>query len=130
MIRSTDDAKRAFDMFARLDPRLDDLWEICERAAPPSRQTEPLEDAYDSDPFETDPVERSDDGWCAEDYFLHHVKSRLMLLVGAYRPGPPHELHSTHAYDTVYDLLIHWALYRPCACCSGAQDTDREHAAW
>jgi hypothetical protein len=53
-----------------------------------------------------------------------------MLLVGAYRPGPPHKLHSIEAYDTVYELLIQWALHRPCACCSPEQLDVREHASW
>jgi hypothetical protein len=130
MARSLAEARSEFDAFVRLEPRLDVLWELCEAAAPPSRVGEPIDDVYDTDPFESDPVERSDEGWCAEDFFLHHVKSRLMLLVGAYRPGPPHELHSSHAYDTVYDLLIQWALHRPCACCNEPRDADREHAAW
>lgn len=130
MVHTIEEAKRAFDAFARLDPRLEVLWELCERAAPPSRQTETLDDVYDFDPFESDPVDRADDGWCAEDYFLHHVKSRLMLLVGAYRPGAPHELHSTEAYDMVYDLLIHWALHRPCACCTEEHHGDQEYASW
>jgi hypothetical protein len=131
MARSLIEARSEFDAFVRLEPRLDVLWELCEAAAPPSRQSELVDDAYDLDPFESDPVEvSSDDGWCAEDFFLHHVKSRLMLLVGAYRPGPPHELHSSHAYDTVYDLLIQWALHRPCACCNADQAGDGEHASW
>lgn len=129
MVRSLAEAKHAFGELARLDPRLEVLWELCERAAPPSQQPEPLDDVYDTDPFEQDPVERSDEGWCAEDFFLHHVKSRLMLLVGAYRPGPPHALHSTEAYDTAYDLLINWALTRPCACCTEPLTVD-EHASW
>jgi hypothetical protein len=129
MARSLAEARSEFDAFARLDPRLDELWELCERAAPPSRQDD-LDDVYDEDPFASDPVERSDEGWCAEDFFLHHVKSRLMLLVGAYRPGPPHPLHGSDAYDTVYELLIQWALHRPCACCADEQHERPEHAAW
>lgn len=124
MARTLAEARSEFAAFARLDERLGVLWELCERAAPPSRQLEPLDDVYDADPFELDPVERTDVGWCAEDYFLHHVKSRLMLLVGAYRPGPPHALHSTEAYDTIYELLINWALHRPCACCAEPRDYD------
>ncbi len=132
MARTLAEARTEFEAFARLDPRLGSLWELCERARPPSRERErgPIDDVFDTDPFEHDPVERSDDGWCAEDFFLHHVKSRLMLLVGAYRPGPPHQLHRTDAYDTVYDLLIHLALHRPCACCADEQVDAREHASW
>jgi hypothetical protein len=128
MARSLVEARSEFDAFARLDRRLDDLWELCEGAAPPIRE---LDDGdADADADEDDLDVRPDEGWCAEDFFLHHVKSRLMLLVGAYRPGPPHELHSTRAYDTAYDLLIHWALHRPCACCSDAPVDEREHASW
>lgn len=129
MARSLAEARTKFDTFARLDARLSSLWELCERAAPPTYEPELGDDVFDADPFEVDPLaaDRPGDGWCAEDYFLHHVKSRLMLLVGAYRLGPPHELHRIEAYDTVYDLLINWALNRPCACCADNRASDDEH---
>ena len=118
--RSIDDAWRAFDAYARIEPRLRPLWDLCRCASPPVRATEFVDDVYDADPFEVDVLaaDKPDDGWCAEDYFLHHVKSKLLLLVGSYRPGGPHELQSTEAYETIYDLLINWALNRPCACCA------------
>jgi len=105
---SYDDAWQAFDAFARLEPQLKTLWDLCRRAAPPTRRVEPIDDAYDADPFEVDALaaDSPDDGWCAEDYFLHNVKSKLPVLVGAHRVRGPHELQSTEAYETVYDLLI------------------------
>ena len=121
---SQDDARRAFDAFARLEPALNSLWELCRFAAPPTRRVEPIDDAYDADPFEVDALaaDSPDDGWCAEDYFLHNVKSKLLVLVGAYRVRGPAELQTTGAYEAVYDLLINWALGRPCACCAGDDD--------
>jgi len=121
---SYDDARQAFDVFARLEPQLETLWDRCGRAAPPAPRVEPMEDAYDADPYEVDALaaDRPDGGWCAEDYFLHNVKSKLLALVGAYRVRGPRELQSTDAYETVYDLLINWALHRPCACCVDHDD--------
>jgi hypothetical protein len=126
---SQDDARRAFDAFARLEPRLDTLWDLCRLAAPPTRRVEPIDDAYDADPFEVDALaaDSPDDGWCAEDYFLHNVKSRLLVLVGAHRVRGPAELQTTEAYEAVYDLLINWALSRPCACCAGHDDDAPSH---
>lgn len=126
---SYNDARQAFEAFARLEPQLEMLWDLCGRVAPPARSVEPIEDAYDADPYEVDALaaDSPDDGWCAEEYFLHNVKSRLMVLIGAYRVRGPHELQSTEAYETVYDLLINWALDRPCACCSDRDDDARSH---
>jgi hypothetical protein len=126
---SYDDAWQAFDAFARLEPQLKTLWDLCRRAAPPTRRVEPIDDAYDGDPFEADALaaDSPDDGWCAEDYFLHNVKSKLLVLIGAHRVRGPHELQSTEAYETVYDLLINWALNRPCACCVVHDDDDSWH---
>jgi len=121
---SIEEARQTFELFARLEPELWTLWDLCRRAAPPTRRPEPLDDAYDVDPFEVDVLaaDKPDDGWCAEDYFHHHVKSKLFVLVGVYRTPGPHELQTTEAYDTVYDILLHWALAHPCACC--AEDDD------
>jgi hypothetical protein len=85
-----------------------------------------VDDAYDFDPFEADAggTDRPDDGWCAEQFFLEHVKSRLLVLAGSYRPGPKHELHSSEAYEAIYDLLLNWALNRPCPCCADPDDED------
>ena len=125
---SIDDARHAFEPFARLEPKLGALWDLCLHAAPPPRRAEPLDDAYDVDPFEVDVLAavKPDDGWCAEDYFLHTVKSKLMALVGVHRIRGPHELQTREAYEIVYDLLLHWALARPCACCTEGDEGDEE----
>lgn len=119
--RSIEAARHAFDEYARLEPRLADFWELCQYAAPPSREDDDdgLEDPFAVDPFAAD---KPDDGWCAEDFFFEHVKSPLMLLVGAYRTAGPPELQSPKAYDTIYALLLDWALNRPCACCAERDD--------
>src|SRR4051812_32608848 len=125
---SIDDARRAFDRYAESDPRLLPLWDLCRQAAPPSLDDDDDNaDAYDSDPFELDPVTPPElhDDWCAEDFFLDHVKSRLLLLVGSHRPGADHPLHSHEAFEEVYDLLLTWALPRTCACCSLDASGDR-----
>jgi len=124
--RSIDEARRAFDEFAHIEPRLEPLWELCRRAAPPLRQGEEIDNVPAVDPFEIDPLaaDEPDDGWCAEDYFLKDVKSKLLFLVGSHRPGEPHELHSRDAYETLYDALMNWALIRPCACCAAHKDDD------
>jgi hypothetical protein len=126
---SIDEARQAFDAFARLEPQLRTLWDLCRSTIPPGRSVELIDDAYGVDPFEEDVLaaDKPDDGWCAEDYFLHNVKSKLMVLVGAHRVRGPHELQSTEAYETVYDLLINWALNRPCACCT---DHDNDDDPW
>ena len=123
---SIDDARQAFDAFARLEPQLWTLWDLCCNATPPGRRVEPIDDAYGVDPFEEDVLaaDKPDDGWCAEDYFLHNVKSKLMVLVGVHRVRGPHELQSTEAYEAVYDLLINWALNRSCPCCTDHDDDD------
>ncbi len=124
--RSIEEARRAFDEFARLEPRLDSLWDLCRRAGPPCREGEEIDDVAAVDPFEIDPlaVDEPDNDWCAEDYFLKHVKSKLLFLVGSHRPGEPHPLHSRDAYDSLYDALMNWALIRPCACCASNADDD------
>jgi hypothetical protein len=118
--RSLDEAWLAFDRYAQTDPRLRPLWDLCRRAAPPVHTPDDVDDVFDFDPFEIDPLAADNprDGWCAEDYFLEHVKSKLLLLAGLYRLGPPHPLHSREAFEEIYDLLLNWALNRPCACCS------------
>jgi hypothetical protein len=127
---SIDDARQAFEPFARLEPKLWTLWDLCRRAAPPPRRVEPLDDAHDVDPFEIDVLaaDKPDDGWCAEDYFLHNVKSKLMVFVGVHRIRGPHELQTSEAYEVVYDILLNWALARPCACCAEDDDKDSWHS--
>jgi hypothetical protein len=124
---SLDQAREAFEAYARLEPQLRMLWDLCRRAVPPAPSVEPLDDSYDVDPFEVDDLAEhgGDDGRCAEDYFLRAIKSKLMVLVGGYRVRGPRELQSTEAYDAVYDLLLNWALARRCACCA-----PRDAAAW
>jgi len=118
--RSVDEALAAFDRYVRIEPRLAPLWDLCGQVAPPSRSAEVDEDA---DPFQLDPLAavNPDDGWCAEDWFRDHVKSRLLLLAGDYRPGAQPELHSREAFEDIYGLLLDWALYRPCTCCAAPQ---------
>ncbi len=126
--RSLAEARQAFDEYAAIEPRLESLWELCRLAAPPVRATPPVDDVYDCDPFEVDvfAADKPDDGWCAEDFYHQHVKSRLLLLAGVQRPGPSHALQTSEAYDAIYDLLVNWALNRPCACCADHGD-DRAH---
>ena len=113
MVRSNGEARDPFATYVRMEPRLEALWELCRRAAPPARGEE-----GDDDVFAENTSERPDDGWCAEDYFHVHVKSKLLVLVGNLRPKGPQELQTCTAYDEVYDLLITWALPRSCACCA------------
>lgn len=124
---SIDEALLAFDRYVQIEPRLGQLWDLCRQAAPPARGSESTDDVYDSDPFESDPLAavNPDDGWCAEDWFRDHVKSRLLLLTGLYRSGPPHELHTREAFEEIYGLLLDWALHRPCSCCSKPDPGDR-----
>jgi len=116
--RSVDEALAAFDRYVQIEPRLGPLWDLCGQVVPPSRSAGGEND--DADPFQIDPLAavNPDDGWCAEDWFRDHVKSRLLLLTGDYRPGPLHELHSREAFEDIYSLLLDWALYRPCSCCA------------
>jgi hypothetical protein len=109
---SMEDARRAFEPYAVLEPELWSLWDLCCRAAPPPRPEPPRNDGYDFfDPFEIDPlaVDKPEEGWCAEDYFRQHVKSRLVDLVGIDRRREPHHLETHESYDIVHDLLINWA---------------------
>lgn len=111
---SLEAAQHAFERYASADRRLLPLWDLCRQAAPPTHEPD------DGDPFEIDPLaaDKPDDGWCAELFFHEHVKSKLMLLVGERRQDPPHELHTPQAFEEVYDLLLNWALHRPCSCCA------------
>lgn len=121
--RSTDEARRAFDAYVRIEPQLAPLWDLCRRAAPPC---ELEDDDYETDPFEVDALasNKPADGWCAEDYFLEHVKPELLHLVGSYRLGELHELHGSGTYETLYHLLLDWALDRQCRCCVQGDDDE------
>lgn len=112
-------ARRAFDIYARLDPRLNSLWSICQCAAPPERAIGEVDDVFDVDPFERDPLamDKPDDGWCAEDFFGEKVKPALNALVGSLRREDPADLQTEDAFHEVYSLLFNHALRRPCACC-------------
>jgi hypothetical protein len=129
--RSIDEARRAFDQYAALEPKLTPLWELCRLAAPPSRSHAEGEvedeEADEVDPFAIDvfAADNPDDGWCAEDFFSERVKSKLLLLVGTYRSSEPTELQSAKVYDAVYELLLDWALARPCLCCADAGNRQR-----
>jgi hypothetical protein len=122
---SIEAARRAFEAFARVEPQLEPLWELCRSAAPPVRGGF-VDDAFDVDAFDVDVVaaDKPDEGWCAEDHFLEHVKPRLVGLVGAHRTTAD-ELQSTEAYDAIYELLINAALDRTCACCT--EHVERHH---
>jgi hypothetical protein len=120
---SIEAARDAFDEYARMEPGLTALWYVCRRAAPAPHANKVIGDDFDVDPFEVDVIagDKAGDGWCAEDFFFEHVKSRLLLLVGMYRVEPD-ELQSSNAYDAIYSLLFDWALWRRCVCC--AEDND------
>ena len=90
------------------------LWEICQSIERPS----PSDDEESS----ASEVDEPDDGWCSEQDFDRYVKPRLRDLVGWDRPGDPHAPHSSEAYDTIHDLLLNWALHRPCRCCAERAD--------
>jgi hypothetical protein len=118
VFRSFEEARRSFEMYARLDPELRALWDDCVHAGPPSlgrAESDDLDDPYDTDAFLVDPL--ADIGWCAEDFFLEQVKPLLVELVGAHRSTGPAELQTVEAYLATYRALLDWALARSCACC-------------
>ena len=54
---SFDEAAQAFDAYARIEPRLVPLWDLCRNAQPEGPEDadlDSIDDAYDSDPFELD----------------------------------------------------------------------------
>jgi hypothetical protein len=113
-------ARRTFDEYARIEPRLTALWQLCRRAAPPIPAND-VDDVFDVDAFDADVIadDKPDDGWCAEDYFFRNIKPGLARLVGWHRVEEPPELRQSRAYDAVYSALFYHALHRPCACCCG-----------
>lgn len=118
---SLDIARRTFDAYARLDPRLMPLWNLCRRAAPPVPANDEDIDPFDVDVFTIDILAagKPHDGWCAEDFFFQNVKQKLETLVGMHRQEDPPELRQERAYHEVYSALFYHALHRPCACCRG-----------
>jgi hypothetical protein len=113
MYRSLEEARRAFDRYAALDPRLDKLWRLCRWATPPRRE-------YVDDEDSPDPSE----GWCSETYFFREVKPQMAALVGWNRRADPPELRTSVAYDAVYMALFDFALARTCACCAESDERD------
>lgn len=119
LFRTVEDARRRFDAYVGLDPKLERLWAMCEGAKAPG----PGDDAEND---EGDDVVEPDVGdWCAEDYFLQVVKPRLCELVGWDRAGGPPELRTAAAYDEVHSALFHHALVFSCACCRDAEPARR-----
>lgn len=116
---SLDEARRVFEEYVRLEPRLKHLWDMCRCAAPPEEQAAETDDVFATDPHERDAAAfiEPGDSWSAEDHFLQQVKPRLLRLVGTHRPGKPHALHSREAYEDVYDVLLYWALDERVAIC-------------
>jgi hypothetical protein len=103
-LSSIDAARRVFDRYAALEPRLAPLWQLCRSASAPVNENADLDD------------DTTDDGWCVEMFFFEHVKSELVQLVGWYRVEDPPELRRSSAYDEVYAAL-QVALNRTCSCC-------------
>lgn len=117
LYRTVDDARRRFDEYVRLEPRLARLWAMCEGAQAPARG--------DDDDGEDIAVEPEAGDWCAEDYFLQVVKPRLCELVGWDRGGGPPELRTSEAYEEVHSALVQHALVFTCACCREAEQARR-----
>lgn len=127
--RSYDEAKRRFDEYAMIEPRLKQLWWDCRQAAPPAYGNVESDDAYDVDRYDDDPVTRDPDGWCAEVWFGQTIKPRFRALVGWQRPGDDlPELRTSKAYDDVYMGLLYFALSLTCACCRPRQPPRRRYA--
>lgn len=119
MFRSREVACREFDALAELEPQLRRLWTLCQCANAPVAANDQSEDPYDVDLFDNDAVtaEGRDDSWCAELYFLQHIKPQIAALVGWGRVDGPPELRDEDAYDIVYSALFFHALNRSCVCC-------------
>jgi hypothetical protein len=119
---SLEAARRVFDAYARLEPELTPLWTQCRHASPPA--SEEPDDVYDVDSFIDD---QPADDWCAEDFFQRDVKWKLFGLVGVDRALGPEELQTSKAYETVYDVLLNWALNRTCRCCTAVDASSQNH---
>ena len=114
--RSFDEAKSTFDEYALAEPRLKPLWTMCQYAAPEPANDEV--DAFDVDLDDCDPLGSSQNGWCAELWFLTAIQPAFRELVGWERKEdePPH-LRTTKAYEDVYAALLFFALNVTCSCC-------------
>lgn len=120
MLRDFSSARRAFDEYARVDPRLHALWRMCESAAPVAIACDrDVEDGnHDGHDDGDNHDETRAESWCAEDYFLREVKPQLLVLVGWERAEDPPLLRTSEAYEAAYTALFELALRRSCACCA------------
>lgn len=127
--RSYDDAKRRFDEYAKIEPRLRDLWWDCRQAAPPIYTNDEAEDPFDVDEYDVDRVSRDAADWCAELWFMQTIKPRFRVLVGWERSDlDPPELRTSKAYDDVYAGLFYFALSLTCQCCRPPNPPRRRYA--
>jgi hypothetical protein len=104
---------------AELEPQLRRLWSLCQCATAPAAANDEARDPYDVDLFDHDEVtvDAREASWCAELYFLQHIKPQIAALVGWGRVDGPPELRGEDAYDTAYSALFFHALNRRCDCC-------------
>jgi hypothetical protein len=119
LFRSLEVARREFEALAELEPQLRRLWSLCQCATAPVAANDEAGDPYDVDLFDHDDVavDAREDSWCAELYFLQHIKPQIAALVGWGRVDGPAELRGEDAYDTAYSALFFHALTRRCDCC-------------
>src|SRR3954468_2318403 len=103
-------AHAAFEKLAAQDPRLWNLWDLAQSAAPPKRNRSEDEEC-EPDPYEVDEIAegKPDDGWCAEDFFHTCVKPALFALADSTRMGEPHILQDAKVIYELYFLLLDWA---------------------
>jgi hypothetical protein len=126
--RSNEDAKRCYDEYVKLEPRLRELWWDCRHAAP-TRYAAEAEDPYDVDDYDVDHVANDPNDWCAEVWFAQSIKPKFRALVGWDRPGVDMpELRTPKAYDDVYMALLYFALSLTCECCRPPQPLRRRYA--
>jgi hypothetical protein len=127
--RSYEEAKRRFDEYVKVEPRLAELWWACRRAAPPIFLDDSVEDPYDVDAYDVDRVSRDPDDWCAEIWFAETIKPRFRALVGWERPSDDlPELRTSKVYDDVYMGLLYFALSLTCKCCRPSDPPRRQYA--
>lgn len=115
-------ARREFDVFAELEPRLRRLWVLCQTASPPMPANDDADDPYDVDLYDRDALasDASAADWCTEQFFLRYIKPEITALVGWGRLDGARELRGQDAYDVVYSALFFHALNRNCICCREA----------
>lgn len=117
--RSIDHARREFEKYAALEPRLRRLWLLCQTAPAPVAANDDADDPFDVDLYDSDSFanETRSEDWCAERYFLQQIKPQLATLVGWDRLEGDPELRDVDAYDVAYSALFFHALNRSCTCC-------------